>query len=148
MFRGISFHTIDPKGRIIIPSRFRDTIRAAGENLLMITRMDGCLYAYTFEEWRQIETRVMAVTEQGENMRRFRRVFIGGAFECPLDKQGRVLIPPVLRQYAKLEKDIALVGVLNHFEIWDQAAWEEENRLMEEALQTEEARSDVAQLGL
>jgi MraZ protein len=148
MFRGISFHTIDPKGRIIIPSRFRDTIRAAGENVLMITRMDGCLYAYTFEEWRQIENRLLAMAEQGENMRRFRRVFIGGAFECPIDKQGRTLIPPVLRQYAKLEKEIALVGVLNHFEIWDQASWEEENRLMEEAMQSEDARNDVARLGL
>jgi MraZ protein len=148
MFRGISFHTIDPKGRIIIPSRFRDTIRSTGENTLMVTRMDGCLYAYTFQEWREIENRVLARAEQGENMRRFRRVFIGGAFECPLDKQGRVLIPPVLRQYANLEKEIALVGVLNHFEIWDQDLWEEENRLMEEAMQSEETRNDVASLGL
>ena len=148
MFRGSSSHTIDAKGRIIIPTRFRDVIKADGENGIMLSRMDGCIFAYTLDEWRGIEARILSMSEQSEGMRRFRRVFIGGAFECPLDKQGRVLIPPSLRQYADLEKEIVLVGVLNRFEIWSRERWEAENQKMEADLKGEGARNDVAQLGL
>ena len=102
MFRGCSFHTIDQKGRIIIPARFRDIIKANGDGL-MVSTMDKCLVSYTFEEWREIENKILSLAEKSENMRRFRRVFIGGAFHCICDKQERILIPPSLRQYAGLE---------------------------------------------
>jgi len=148
MFRGSSFHTIDPKGRIIIPSRFRDLIRVNGGDGAMVSRMDNCLVAYPFDEWRKIEARILAQVEKGESMRRFRRVFIGGAFECPCDAQNRVLIPPSLRQYAGLEKDIVLVGVLDHFEIWSKDNWDKENAQMEEDLLKEDVRGEIARLGL
>lgn len=148
MFRGSSFHTIDPKGRIIIPSRFRDLIRANGGDGAMVSRMDNCLVAYPFDEWRKIEARILAQVEKSESMRRFRRVFIGGAFDCPCDSQNRILVPPSLRQYAGLEKDIVLVGVLDHFEIWSKENWDKENEQMEKDLLNEEVRGEIARLGL
>jgi len=147
MFRGSSFHTLDAKGRIIVPARFRDIIRANGDGV-MVSRMDSCLLAYTFPEWRQIESRILALSEKSETMRRFRRVFIGGAFECACDKQERILIPPSLRQYAALDKEIVLVGVLDHFEIWSRDNWDRENTHMEEDMSKEVVRNEVAKLGL
>jgi len=147
MFRGSSFHTLDTKGRIIVPARFREIIRAHG-NGVMLSRMDSCLQAYTFPEWQRIENRILALSEKSESMRRFRRVFIGGAFECPCDKQERILIPPSLRQYAGLEKEIVMVGVLDHFEIWSREKWDGENKHMEEDMNKEVVRNEIAKLGL
>jgi MraZ protein len=100
MFRGSSYHTLDAKGRLIIPARFREVIRADGHDSVVVSRMDSCLLAYPFEEWQQLETKIMSQVDKSENMRRFRRVFIGGAHECNCDKQDRILIPPTLREYA------------------------------------------------
>ena len=80
MFRGSSFHTIDGKGRIIVPARFRDMIQASGSDSMMISGMDLGLVAYTLPEWQKIETRILSLVEKSESMRRFRRVFIGGAY--------------------------------------------------------------------
>ena len=148
MFRGSSFHTIDSKGRIIVPARFREIIKADDNNGVMISKMDSGLVAYTHTEWRKIETRILSLAEKSDNMRRFRRVFIGGAFECPCDKQGRILIPPMLRQYAELSREIVLVGVLDHFEIWSREKWEKENLHMEKDMKKEEVRNEIAKLGL
>ncbi len=148
MFRGSSEHTLDAKGRITVPARFRDAIRAGGGEAVMVTRMDRSLFAYALGEWNKIENRIMALAEKSEHMRRFRRVFVGGAFECVCDKQGRILIPPTLRAYAQLEKDIVLVGVLDHFEIWSRENWDKENELMENGMQLEEVRSEISKLGL
>ena len=148
MFRGSSFHTIDAKGRIIVPARFREIIKADDNNGVMISRMDSGLVAYTHTQWRKIETRILSLAEKSDNMRRFRRVFIGGAFECPCDKQGRILIPPMLRQYAELSREIVLVGVLDHFEIWSREKWEKENLHMEKDMKKEEVRNEIAKLGL
>ena len=148
MFRGSSFHTIDAKGRLIIPARFRDVIRADGGERLMISRMDGCLVAYAIEEWRRIETRILQLAQKSDSMRRFRRVFIGGASDCACDKQERILIPPLLREYAGLQKEVVLVGVLDHFEIWSRDMWEKENLNLEKDLKQEEVRNEIASLGL
>jgi MraZ protein len=148
MFRGSSFHTIDAKGRLIIPARFRDVIRADGGERLMVSRMDGCLVAYAIEEWRRIETRILQLAQKSDSMRRFRRVFIGGASDCACDKQERILIPPLLREYAGLQKDVVLVGVLDHFEIWSREKWEMENLNLEKDLKQEEVRNEIASLGL
>ena len=148
MFRGSSFHTIDAKGRIIVPARFREIIKADDNNGVMISRMDSGLVAYTHTEWRKIETRILSLAEKSDNMRRFRRVFIGGASECPCDKQGRILIPPMLRQYAEVSREIVLVGVLDHFEIWSREKWEKENLHMEKDMKKEEVRNEIAKLGL
>jgi MraZ protein len=148
MFRGSSAHTLDSKGRIIIPSRFRQVIRDGGGDAVMITRMDKSLFAYALDQWGRIEEKILALAEKSDAMRRFRRVFVGGAFECTCDKQGRVLIPPTLRDYALLGKDIVLVGVLDHFEIWSKENWEKENQLMESDMLKEEVRSEISRLGL
>lgn len=81
-------------------------------------------------------------------MRRFRRVFIGGASPCPCDRQGRVLIPPALREYGALEREIVLVGVLNHFEIWSRQNWDNENLYLEDDLKKEDVRNQIAKLGI
>lgn len=148
MFRGSSTHNLDPKGRMIIPSRFRNVIRDGGGDTVMITRMDRSLFAYALDEWGRIEEKILALAEKSDAMRRFRRVFVGGAFECVCDKQGRVLIPPTLREYAQLGKEIILVGVLDHFEIWSKDNWEKENQLMESDMLKEEVRNEISRLGL
>jgi len=148
MFRGSSFHTIDSKGRIIIPARFRDVIKADGSYGVMLSRMDGALIAYTYDEWRKIENRILSLAEKSESMRRFRRVFIGGSFECPCDKQDRILIPQNLREYAGFEKDIVIVGVLDHFEIWSRDNWNQENMHLEKDMKKEDVRNEIAKLGL
>jgi transcriptional regulator MraZ len=148
MFRGSSAHTLDSKGRIIIPSRFRNVIREGGEDAVMITSMDNCLFAYALDEWGKIEEKILSLAEKSAEMRRFRRVFVGGAFECACDKQGRVLVPPTLRDYAQLGKDIVLVGVLDHFEIWSKDNWEKENQLMESDMLKEAFRGEISRLGL
>ena len=148
MFRGSSFHTIDAKGRIIIPARFRNVLSAGGGDGIMVSRMDACLFAYTYEEWGKIETRILSLAEKSVSMRRFRRVFVGGAFDCACDKQGRILIPPTLRQYGALERDIVLVGVLDHFEIWSRENWDNENMHLEEDMKKEDVRNEISRLGL
>ena len=148
MFRGSSFHTIDGKGRIIVPARFRDMIHASGSDSLMVSGMDLGLVAYTLPELHKIETRILSLVEKSESMRRFRRVFIGGAYECLCDKQERILIPPSLRQYASLDKEIVVVGVLDHFEIWSRGAWDEEHLRMEADMKKEDVRNEIARLGL
>jgi len=148
MFRGSSFHTIDSKGRIIIPTRYRDVIRAGGGNGIVVSRMDKSLVSYTLEGWSKIESKILSLAEKSENMRRFRRVFIGGSFECSCDNQDRLLIPPALRQYAELKKEIVLVGVLDHFEVWSRENWDKENMNMEKDMQKEEVRNEIAKLGL
>ena len=148
MFRGSSTHTIDSKGRLIIPARFREVLRANNGDGLMISTLDGCLVAYPHDAWNEIEARIMANSERSDTMRRFRRIFVGRACDCNCDKQDRILIPAPLRQYAQLEKQIVLVGVLDHFEIWSQYNWEHENRQLEDDLLQEEVRNEIAALGL
>ena len=148
MFRGTSYHNLDPKGRLIVPARFRDVLKQSSVDGLMISTMDGALTCYALEEWRKIEERVLNLSSKSENMRRFRRIFIGGAHECLLDKQGRVLIPPSLRQQAGLEKEVVLVGVLDHFEVWGKEKWAEEDQRLKKDLKSEDLRNEVAALGL
>lgn len=148
MFRSSSFHTIDAKGRIIVPTRFRDVIKASGHESLMISRMDGCLYAYTIDEWKKVENKILQLPQKSEAMRRFVRLFIGSAHEARCDGQGRILITPPLKQYAGLDKDIVLVGVLDHFEIWSKENYDSQDEKNAEDLSQEDFRNEVAQLGL
>ena len=148
MFRGSSFHNLDPKGRLIIPARFREVLKDSSVDGLMVSKMDGALICYTFEEWHQVEERILNMAVKSENMRRFRRIFIGGAFECVLDRQGRIVIPPTLRQYAGLEKEVVLVGVLDHFEIWAKEGYVDQDNQFQNDLKNEDMRNEVAALGL
>jgi len=147
VFRSSSFHTIDTKGRVIIPARFRVDLKDDGKGTgVMISNKDDCLYAYTFSEWGQVESRILAAKSAA--MAEFRRFFLGNSCECILDNQDRILIPKSLREYAGLEKEIVLVGNLDHFEIWDRAKWDEVNKRTEQKLKKEEVREEIASLGL
>ena len=148
MFRGNSFHTLDEKGRLIVPARFRNVLGQSNVDGVMASKMDGAIFCYTFEQWQEIEQRILNLATKSEHMRRFRRIFIGGAFECLLDKQARILIPPALREDAGLNKEIALVGVLDHFEIWSRENWTQEGAKLEKDLKDEAMRNEIAALGL
>lgn len=148
MFRGSSFHTIDPKGRIIIPTRFRDVIKAGGTDGIMVTGWDGCLFAYTHDKWGELEQKILHSPTKSEAIRRFQRLFVGGAHDCRCDAQGRVLIPPMLKQSAELAKDIVLVGVLYRFEIWSRDVWECQKELMEKDLGDDQVTHEISLLGL
>ena len=148
MFRGSSNHTIDPKGRIIVPSRFRKEARGESDEGVVITRMDGCLLVYPFRKWLQLEDQIASLAETNDHMRRFRRVFIGSAHDCVPDKQERIVVPPTLREHAGLEKDIVMVGVGDHFEIHSRLHWDTENELFEKGLDQLEVRNEIARLGI
>jgi len=148
MFRGFSHHNIDTKGRLIIPSRFKELIRNGDRAGVMVSKLDGCLVAFPYDRWEKIEEKILTLAQKDDKMRRFRRVFLGGAFDCKSDRQDRVLIPPQLREYARLEKEVVLVGVLDHFEIWSKPRWDAENEELEIDLKQEDFKETIAGLGL
>ncbi|HEX2925191.1 MAG TPA: division/cell wall cluster transcriptional repressor MraZ [Ruminiclostridium sp.] len=121
MFYGEYQHTVDPKGRAIVPSKFRDGL---GEKFILTKGLDGCLFAYSLDEWTSLENKLKALPFTDKDVRAFIRFFFSGATECEVDKQGRILIPQNLREYAALEKDIYIIGVSSRVEIWNKAAWE------------------------
>jgi len=123
MFRGRHEHTIDSKGRVSLPAKFREVLNDRYDDRLVITNFDGCLVAYPFDEWRLLEEKVSAMSIVKTAVKSFQRFFISGAAECNIDKQGRILIPPTLRDYAKLEKDIVFAGMIKKIEIWNKERW-------------------------
>lgn len=126
MFRGRSIHLIDSKGRVSIPTRFRDLIKTNGDSRLIVTNWEHCLTVYPFKEWQEIEEKMGQLSMVDRDIRSFKRFLFSGACECSLDSQGRILIPPTLRDFAKLEKEVILAGQLKYFEIWDKIKFEEE----------------------
>ena len=120
MFMGEYNHTIDTKGRLIIPARFRDEL---GEQFVITKGLDGCLNIYTTEEWKKLEAKLMALPMTNKDARKFTRFMISGASECELDKMGRILVPQSLRAAACLVKDVVLSGVGNRVEVWDKDKW-------------------------
>ena len=127
-FRSRSEHTLDVKGRLNIPSRFRDVLQVHHKEQLMVTNWHRCLKAFPAKIWEQIETTLLVQGKKQPGMESFRRYVISGVTECTLDKQGRILIPPSLRTDFDLKKDVVLKGMLDHFEIWEKNAWEKERK--------------------
>ena len=121
MFVGTYHHTIDVKGRLIIPARFRD---ALGQTFMVSRGTDGCLYVQTREAFEEFMSRIAALPGNSKAARSYIRHYAAGACECELDKQGRIIVPIKLRQCAKLTKDVTLIGVVDRVEIWDSALWE------------------------
>ncbi|MEF3168499.1 MAG: division/cell wall cluster transcriptional repressor MraZ [Deltaproteobacteria bacterium] len=120
MFRGRSVHNLDAKGRLSIPARFREVLRAKyGEERLIVTNLPECLVAYPLDEWRILEEEFTRIRFAPPEVLAFQRYFIAGGLECPLDSHGRILLPPTLREPAGIDKEIVLSGMLTHFEIWD-----------------------------
>ena len=122
MFMGEYNHTIDAKGRLIIPSRFRELL---GEEFVLTRGLDGCLSIYPMDEWAAFEEKLRALPLTNKDARTFSRFFVAGATTCQLDKQGRILVPQPLRQFAGLDKDVVLTGNLNRIEVWSKEKWSE-----------------------
>jgi MraZ protein len=121
MFMGEYQHSIDEKGRLIIPAKFRD---ALGTGFVLTRGLDHCLFVYPRNEWEILEAKLKALPLTRSDARQFVRFFFSGATECELDKQGRINIPATLRQYASLEKDCVIIGVSNRVEIWASERWD------------------------
>jgi len=121
MFMGEVHHSIDNKGRIIIPSKFRDDL---GSSFVLTRGLDQCIFAYPRAEWTQLEQKLKALPFTKADARAFTRFFFSGACDVELDKQGRIVLPSNLRTFAKLTKECVVLGVSSRVEIWDQSIWE------------------------
>ena len=117
---------MDAKGRIAVPARYRQTLQELCDGRLVITLdRSGCLLLYPEPEWLEVESQLRKLPSTSVNARTLQRVMVGHATELELDKQGRVLLPPVLREAADLDRHVMLVGQLNKFELWNETAWTE-----------------------
>ena len=142
MFMGEYSHTIDTKGRLIIPSKFREEL---GETFVVTKGLDGCLFVFSDEEWKAFEIKLKSLPLTNKNARQFARFFVAGATPCELDKQGRILLPATLREFAGLEKDVVLTVMLNRIEIWSKEKWNENNSLDDVAM--DEIAEQMTDLG-
>ncbi len=125
MFKGRYEHLIDSKGRISIPSRFRETLNERYDSRLVVTNYDGCLIAYPLAEWQKLEEKISALPEFKKDTKAFLRFFYSSAADCAIDKLGRILVPQTLRDYARLEKEVVLIGAFRHMEIWSKPLWDQ-----------------------
>lgn len=147
VFRGQFHHTIDEKGRIIFPAKFREIFAEEYANRLVITNwLDNCLIVFPYDEWLIIEEKVVHQSKLRKEVRSFQRFFMSGAVDCNIDGQGRVLIPPSLREYAHLEKDIVLVSMLKNIEIWSKDRFEE--KIKQDASEIDKSADFIADLGI
>ena len=113
-------HSLDAKGRLIMPSKLRESI---GEKFIVTKGLDGCLFGFSKQEWANFEEKLKTLPLTNKNARDFVRFFLSGATECEIDKQGRFLIVANLRQYASMKKDVVIIGVGTRIEIWDKEKW-------------------------
>ena len=127
-FRSRSEHVLDAKGRLNIPTRFREVLSEVYSNALIVTNWQKSLKAYPVAEWEILEEKLLTQGRNQPGMSAFIRYVISGVVECSLDKQGRILLPPPLRNEFGISKDVVLNGMLDHFEIWDKEAWQNEVR--------------------
>lgn len=123
MFMGEYNHTIDPKGRVIVPAKFRESL---GDEFVVTKGLDGCLFVYDNEEWHVFEEKLKGLPITNKDARSFVRFFLAGATTVEVDKQGRILLPNVLREFAGLDKDAVLIGVASRVEIWSKERWDGE----------------------
>jgi MraZ protein len=144
MFRGRFEHIVDSKGRVSIPAKFRELLAEKYDDRVILTNFDRCLVAYPYEEWRVLEERVSSLSMVKKEVKAFQRFFISGATECPIDKLGRILVPPTLRDYAQLGRNVVFAGMLRKFEIWSKERWLEEIKRSEVDFEgTGEALADL-----
>ncbi|OYD06688.1 division/cell wall cluster transcriptional repressor MraZ [Paludifilum halophilum] len=120
MFMGEYRHSVDEKGRLIIPSKYREDL---GPSFVVTRGLDHCLFVYPQSEWRNLEQKLKALPFTRADARAFTRFFFSGAIVVELDKQGRITLPSHLRDFAKLEKECVIIGVSNRVEIWSKEAW-------------------------
>lgn len=126
MFYGEYQHGIDRKGRLILPSKFRDTCKENGIERFFLTRgLDKCVFMFTEEEWRLQEQKFRAMPFTKQETRSFNRMFFSGAGDVAPDRQGRFILPSYLKEYAAIKKDVILIGVSSRIEIWDRSIWQD-----------------------
>ena len=134
MFRGQFTHTIDAKGRVSLPARFRDALLAGGDARFIFTPalFDPCLHLYSMRAWEELEDKISALPSFDPNIVRFRRLYVSAAIECELDKAGRVLVPPALREKVSLARDVLWAGMGRTVELWSKEKWEAELELSDD----------------
>ncbi|MCK4261779.1 division/cell wall cluster transcriptional repressor MraZ [bacterium] len=136
MFYGEYEHTIDRKGRVIVPSKFRDALKDKFVDTFMVTRgYEKCLFVFPPDQWQAYEQTLRALSPHKADPRALSRMFYGGANQCPCDRQGRINIPKILLNYATINKEVAIIGVSTRFEIWDKERWNKYREAEEKALE-------------
>jgi MraZ protein len=120
MLLGEHDHTLDEKNRLTLPAKFRETLR---DGVFVSRGMDGCLYAYSAEEWQRLAERIKALDPLSRESRMMQRHFFSGAVGADLDKQGRMVLPTALLETAGIQREVTVAGVYDHLEIWDRAKW-------------------------
>lgn len=143
MLIGEYAHSIDAKGRLIMPAKLKDDI---GEKFVITKGLDGCLFVYSQKEWSNFEEKLRAFPLTNKDARALIRFFLAGAMECEIDKQGRFLITSNLREFAGLEKEVIIVGVLNKIEIWSKDKWTEYSE--KENMEADEIAEKMSNLGI
>lgn len=136
MFRGISSINLDAKGRVAIPTRYREELQESYDSQLVVTVAvnekcvgeSGCLWLYPLAEWEKLEQTISKLSTLNKMAGKLRRFLIGNASECEMDNQGRLLLPEKLREFAGIDKKIILIGQLNKFELWNELAWQSKER--------------------
>ena len=124
MFRGRYQHTIDAKGRTSVPARYRAALDTSGERHIVLTcALDPCLMAYTSTEWAKFEERLVKASPFDRFVQKMKRIYLSGAVECEIDDVGRILIPPALREHARLRKEVLWAGSGRYAELWDKEEW-------------------------
>ena len=123
MFRGSFEHTIDPKGRISLPAQFRGLLPKDNERLVITNYFPSHLWAFPFDHWVKLEEKISSLPLTDPEVRSFIHFFVGGAHDVPVDKLGRILVPPRLREYANLNKEVVFVGAITRLEIWNKENW-------------------------
>ena len=136
-------HSLDVKGRLIMPSKLREDM---GEKFIITKGLDGCLFGFSQNEWSNFEEKLKTLPLTNKNARDFVRFFLSGAIECEIDKQGRFLIASNLREYANMEKDVVIIGVGTRLEIWNRDKWKAYNS--DENISADEIAENMTMLGI
>ncbi len=150
MFRGQYDHTLDAKGRVSLPARFREVLSEesspAADRVILTRTFQKCLVLYPFKQWTEFEERIRSLPQFDPAVQRLKRVYIAGAIECSLDKHGRILVPASMREFADLSRDVVWVGQLETVELWSQLRWQ---NAVDEALEDPKGLAQaMADLGL
>jgi MraZ protein len=147
MFRGRHEHTIDAKGRTSVPARYRDVLDAAGERRIVVTSaLEPNLVAYALPEWTAFEERLGKLPQFDPAVQKLKRIYVSGAVECEIDDVGRILIPPALREHARLRKEVVWAGSGRYAELWDKEEWSKRCETTEDERRQIAAR--ISELGL
>ena len=147
MFRSRFYHTIDEKGRVSLPAKYREIISTSYNDQLILTNYDSCLLAYPYDEWVTLEEKFKQHSIMQPEVEIFAQFFISGASECTVDKLGRILIPPTLREYAGLERNVVFVGMISRIQIWDKQRWEQKFLVAQEKFSEIKGKELLAKLG-